>query len=170
MKKLFLIFAKLLGLVQLYRAFMSAAQLAAMLVMISRTDPVPLRGILLGAGGMAVYLAISLVIAWVLLAKTEWLATKVGILDDAPVADLERVPALLVGICLIGTFVSVETLPRLARILIDLQRVWSHAPHQMVWSPLVPAALQLFLGLFLALKPAAVATLLAPKPAPPAAP
>ena len=170
MKKLFLVFAKLLGLVQLYTALLTATQLVIMLGMLVKTDPIPLRGILLGAAGMAVYLAVSLAIAWLTLVKTEWLAAKVGIQDDAPVAGLEHVPALLAGICLIGIFVTVESLPRLTRILIDVQRAWSYGPHQLIWGQMAPTLLQVLLGLILALKPGTVAALVVRKPAPAAAP
>ena len=169
MKKLFLVFAKLLGLVQLYMALLTATQLVVMLGMLVKTDPIPLRGILLGAGGMAVYLVVALAIAWLTLVKTEWLAAKAGIQDDTPVAGLEHVPALLAGTCLIGIFVTVESLPRLARILIDVHRAWSYGPHQLIWGQMAPTLLQVFLGLFLALKPGAVVALVARKPAPPPA-
>lgn len=169
MKKMFIVLAKLLGLVQLYLALLTATQLAVMLGMVVRTDQIPLRGVLLGGVGLAIYLAVSLGIAWILIARTDWLAAKVGIQDDTPVEGLERLPALLVGICLIGIFVTVESLPRLARILIDLQRAWHYGPHHLIWGQMTPVLLQLFLGLILALRPNTVVGWIARKPAPPAA-
>ena len=169
MKKLFVVFAKLLGLVQLYLALLTATQLVVMLGMVVRTDQIPLRDVLLGGVGLAIYLAVSLAIAWLLLAKTDWLAAKVGIRDETPIEGLERLPALIVGICLIGVFVTVESLPRLARILIDLQRAWHYGPHQLIWGQLAPVLLQLLLGLVLALRPNTVVGWIARKSAPPAA-
>lgn len=169
MKKLFLVCSKLLGLVQLYLALLTSTQLVVMLGMVVRTDQIPLRGVLLGAVGLAIYLAVSLAIAWLLLARTDWLAAKVGIRDEAPIDGLERLPALIIGICLIGVFVTVESLPRLARILIDLQRAWPYGPHQLIWGQLAPVLLQLFLGLVLALRPDEVAGRIVRKPAPPPA-
>lgn len=169
MKKLFLVFSKLLGLVQLYMALLTSTQLVVMLGMVARTDQIPLRGVLLGGIGLAIYLAVSLAIAWLLLARTDWLAAKVGIRDETPVEGLERLPALIVGICLIGVFVTVEALPRLARILIDLQRAWHYGPHQLIWGQLAPVLLQLFLGLVLALRPDEVAGRIVRKSAPPVA-
>ena len=169
MKKLFLVLAKLLGVVQLYMALMTATQLVVMLGMVVRTDQIPLRSVLLGGVGLAIYLAVSLGIAWILIARTDWLAAKVGIQDDTPVEGLERLPALLVGICLIGIFVTVESLPRLARILIDLQRAWQYGPQHLIWGQMTPVLLQLFLGLVLALRPNTVVGWIARKPAPPAA-
>ena len=165
MKKLFLIFAKLLGLVQLYMALLNATQLVVMLGMVAKSDHLPLRGILLGVAGLVIYLAIAIAIAWLMLAKTEWLAGKVGIHDDPPIEGLEQVPALRVGICLIGIFVIVGVLPRLARILIDLHQAWHFQPHQLIWGQLAPNLLQLLLGLVLALKSDQVITLVARKPA-----
>jgi hypothetical protein len=170
MKKLFLVFAKLLGLLQLYTTLMGLTQMAVMMAMVSRGEPRPMVGFLSGVIGMGSFLAVSLLIAWVLLAKTEWLAGKIGIGDEAPVEGLERVPALIVGIALIGVFVTVRALPPLVYALLDYSQTWGSPLRQTVWRQFAPPALQLALGLFLALRPGAVAALVARPPAPPAAP
>lgn len=164
MKKLFLVFAKLLGMYQLYSALLGTLQLIAMVAMSMHGVP-NFAVFLLGLAGMLLYLVVSLAIAWVLIVQTEWLATKVGIRDDEPVPELAKVPALHVGICLIGVFVSIQAVPHISRVLMTFRNVWAHASPDLLWSQLLPSVLQLALGLFLALKPGSVARLLAPRTA-----
>ncbi|NCA81209.1 MAG: hypothetical protein EOM72_00485 [Opitutae bacterium] len=169
MKKLFLVFAKLLGLIQLYTALLGVTQMAIMMSLVSRSDSGSLSGVLPSLAGLTIYLAVALVIAWVLLAKTEWLARKVGVGDEAPVEGLERVPALIVGVALIGIFVTVRSLSPLARALLEFRQIWDSSP-QLALRQLAPVALQLALGLLLALKPGFVAAFVGRSPAPPATP
>jgi hypothetical protein len=165
MKKLFLVFAKLLGLYQLYTAVMGAMQLTAMVSM-SRIDGTPLTHLALGVAGLLLFVAVSLAIARILIVKTDWLAEKVGIRDDAPVEGLEHVPALAVGICLIGIFVTVQAVPHVARLLLTYRNIWANASRDILWPQMVPSVLQLTLGLFLALQPGRVAGLVARAPRP----
>ena len=164
MKKLFLIFAKLLGLFQLYTAVMGAMQLTAMVSM-TRVEGTPITVVALGIAGLLLFVAVSLVIARILIVKTEWLAEKVGIRDEAPVEGLEHVPALVVGICLIGIFVAVQSLPHVARLVLTWRNIWTHTSLDLLWPQLLPSVLQLALGLILALRPGRVAALVARAPA-----
>ena len=158
MKQLFSVFAKLLGLFQLYTALTSAMQWVSMLTMIARSEPAPFTGMLLGAAGVLIFLAVAFAAAWILIAKTGWLADKVGIRDDAPVAGLEQVPALGVGICLIGIFVTVQSLPEVVRLVMT-RNMWGNGAPAFIWPQLLPAVLKLALGLFLALQPGRTAAL-----------
>lgn len=165
MKKLFLVFAKLLGMYQLYSALLGTLQLIAMVAMSLQGIP-NLAVFLLGLAGVLLFLAVSLAVAWVLIVRTEWLAAWAGIRDDAPVPPgLAQVPALHVGICLIGVFVSIQAVPHLARLLLTFRNVWAQASLDLLWPQLLPSVLQLAVGLFLALKPGSVARLLAPRTA-----
>ena len=156
MKQLFFVFAKLLGLFQLYTALTSAMQWVSMLTMIARSEPAPFAGMLLGAAGVLIFLAVAFAAAWILIAKTDWLAAKVGIRDDAPVAGLAQVPALVVGISLIGIFVTVQSLPDVLRLLLT-RNMWGTGAPAFIWPQVLPAVLQVALGLFLALQPGRVA-------------
>ena len=160
MRKLFVVFAKLLGLVQLYATVTAALQMLAMAAMVLRGKINPFTGAV-SFSGLVIFTGIALAIAWVLLKRTEWLADVVGIRDDAPVEGLERVPALVVGIALIGVFVTVQALPRLVGALIGMQTHLDEVPLQILVKDLVPYLLQLAIGLFLALKPGAVAARIA---------
>ena len=164
MKIMFLVLAKLLGLYQLYTALLGTLQLIAMVAMSLQGIP-NLAVFLLGLAGVLLFLAVSLAVAWVLIVRTEWLAALVGIRDDAPVPGLAQVPALHVGICLIGVFVSIQAVPHLARLLLTFRNVWAQASLDLLWPQLLPSVLQLAAGLFLALKPGSVARLLAPRTA-----
>lgn len=161
MKNLFLVFAKLLGLYQLYMALLGALQLFAMVAMTMGEAP-GFASFLLGLAGVLVYLAVSLAIAWVLIAKTEWLAAKVGIHDNEPVVGLDRVPALAVGVCLIGVFLTVQGIPRMIHMLQADWPLWSQAPFAVGLRKMLPSLVQPVLGLILAFKANALARVLAP--------
>ena len=162
MKKLFLVFAKLLGLLLGYYALAGITQMLGYL-------PIMLDGP--GQGwrhaliliSVLLYITLSLDFVWPLLFRTEWLAGKIGIPADTPIEGLERVPALIVGTSLIGIHLAARGLPQLASALLTLQNNWSSLPATMIMRSFLPVFLQLILGLFLALKPGAVATLLTRK-------
>ncbi len=156
MKKLFFIFAKLLGLFQLYTALMGAMQIIIMIAL-SRSDSTSHADLALGAAGLLLFLGVSIAIARILIVKTEWLAGKVGIRDEAPVEGLAHIPALQVGICLIGVLVTVQSLPQVARMALTYRNIWANISLDLLWPQLLPSVLQLALGLLLALKPRAIA-------------
>ena len=69
-------------------------------------------------------------------------------------------------ICLIGIFVTVQDFPHVVRVLVQLQNTNSYGMRPTMWSQLLPSVLQLALGLFLALQPGRVASLVARAPRP----
>lgn len=155
-----MVLAKLLGLVQLYLALVGLTQGAGMIAMLSSGGYPSPRELLVSMIAMGAYLAVSLAIVWVLLAKTEWLAMRVGLKEEAPVAGLERVPALQTGVTLIGVFVTANSLPPLLRILLQSGFFMREPilPSSGVY--LIPVVFQTLLGLFLALRPRTVVALI----------
>jgi hypothetical protein len=95
---------------------------------------------------------LSLGMAWLLLARTEWLADKLKIQDEARIENLDKHPILLVGVKLIGVYVAVRAIPSLARAMLDARHIWEGQVGLQLWNKIIPAALQLGLGLFLALR------------------
>ena len=160
MRKLFFVFAKLLGLFQLYATLVAALQMLAMAAMLVHREPHPFTSAV-SLAGMVVYTGGALAIAWILLKHTEWLADVVGLRDEAPIEGLERVPALVVGIALIGVFVTVRSLPALVGALIGMQAHLDAIPLQMLVKDLIPHLVQVAAGLFLALKPGILAARIA---------
>lgn len=52
-------------------------------------------------------IALSLGMAWLLLARTEWLADKLKIRDEGGVEGVEKYPLMLIGVKLIGLYVAI---------------------------------------------------------------
>jgi hypothetical protein len=152
MRRLFIVLAKLVGLLQLYWALVNFMQIGFTLSMVGRSESTQFGQILVSVIGLGAYFLLSLGMAWLLLARTEWLAGRLRILDDAEIEGLDKHPVLLVGVKLIGVYVTVYAIPSLARALLDAQRLWQGQIGLQVWNRIIPAALQVALGLFLALR------------------
>ena len=163
MKRLFLVLAKLVGLFQVYWALVNFMQIGFTLSMIGRSESTHFGQIVASLAGIVTYFVLSLGMAWLLLARTEWLADKLKIQDEAEIEGLDKRHILLVGVKLIGVYVTVYAIPSLARELLVSQRLWEGQIGLQVWSKIIPAALQLGLGLYLALKSETVVEIMTKK-------
>ena len=179
MKRLFLVVAKLLGFLQLYwtlsrfifeygsfimaigqhREYMSAKDVgqALPLIIAATAD-----------------FFMQLVMAWLLLARTEWLAHKFRIPEDGDIEALDKSSTLLVGSQLIGIYVIVQALPALVKAIVTSRSLWASDTDRFPgdWIAICPWIIQLSLGLILALwseKVVAVITRKAKLVLPPAA-
>lgn len=152
MRKLFLVLAKLVGLLQVYWALVNFMQIGFTLSMIGRSESTHTGQIVVSLIGIGAYFILSLGMAWLLLARTEWLADRVRIQDETDIQGLDKHPVLLAGVKLIGVYVTVYAIPSLVHALLDSQRLWEGQIGLQVWNKIIPAALQLGLGLFLALR------------------
>lgn len=156
MRRLFVVLAKLVGLLQLYWSLINLMQIGFTLSMVGRADASEFGRVLVSLLGIVVYFALCLVMVWVLLARTEWLADKLRVVDGAEMERLDGLPVLLVGVKLIGVYMTVHAIPSLARALLDASRIWQGQAGLHPWNKTIPAVLQLGLGLFLAMKSARV--------------
>lgn len=154
MRRLFLVLAKLLGLLQAYWAlgWVGFVQIGVTISMVGRPESTSVGQIVLSLIGIGTYFLMSIGMAWLLLARTEWLADKLRIRDDANIEEFGSHPALAVGVKLIGVYVTVNAVSGLIRTLVDAQRLWEGQVRLHAWNMIIPAALQLGLGIFLALK------------------
>lgn len=152
MRRLFLVLAKLVGLLQLYWALVGFMQMATIFAVFARGESSQVNQVLISLIGVVVYFALSLGMAWLLLARTEWLADKLRIQDDGQAEELGKHPVLLVGIKLIGIYVTVHAIPSFVRVLLESRQIWEGQVDWYMWNKIVPTALELGLGLFLALK------------------
>jgi len=113
--------------------------------------------------GIVLYFGLSLGLSWLLLARTEWVADRLMIKDEGDVDGLDKHPLLLVGVKLIGVYVTVLAIPNLARALLNTRHIWTRQIDLLVWYAIIPSGLQLGLGLFLALKSDKVAEIITKK-------
>jgi hypothetical protein len=153
MRRLFLVLAKLVGLLQLYWALAGFIQIGPIFTMLhAPSGPIQVEQILTNLIGIVLYFALSLGMAWLLLARTEWLADRLKVQDEGGVDGLDKHPMLLVGVKLIGVYVTVLAIPSLARALLNSWQILAGQIGLRVWHGIIPSALQLGIGLFLALK------------------
>ena len=163
MRRLFIVLAKLLGLLQIYWALVYFVQLGFWLGRLVRVPSPSLGQMVLEVVGIIVYTALSIGMAWLLIAKTDWLADKLKIdTETEESTDLKEDVILRCGVKFIGLFVAIYAVPAIVRALLrsGIFGIFDHgitspAFSMVIWDFLdvvLAPALQLALGLFLALK------------------
>ena len=166
MRSLFLVLAKLFGLLQLYYGLIAFMQLVPVLFTMRTEFPVQIFGNLVGT---AFFLAVSIGMAWLLLVRTEWLADKLKIRDETGIGGLDKEPILLVGVKLIGVYVTVHAIPALVGCVVELRWIWWSSSEWRVWSRIVSSVLELGLGVFLMLQSTKVVEMITERKRVPAA-
>ncbi|HPJ57263.1 MAG TPA: hypothetical protein PLK81_06400 [Kiritimatiellia bacterium] len=163
MKNLFLVFAKLLGLVLLYLVLITSFQIIGLFFWaLGDHPPVPQ----LAAGLLLSLLALfaSLAAVWLLLVRTEWLAGKLNLNTEAPLGAFTPDSALVVGLTLIGVYLAVRSLSQIAATAVNLLHPGTQYPEFHVLRQFLPGLVQLAAGLLLSVKARAIAARLAPPP------
>ena len=151
MKRHFLVLAKLVGLLQVYWTLANFMQVGFTLSLLGQSSSPHHSQSVVSLIGIATYVVLSFGMAWLLLAQTEWLANILRIQDKIEPEGLCSQPVLLVGVQLIGVFVTVHAIPSLVRALMEVLRYHDEPIGWDTWIKIVPTTLQLGLGLFLAL-------------------
>lgn len=163
MRRLFLVLAKLFGLLQIYWALIYFVHLGTMMSMFVQGASFSVLQTVLNIAGITIYMTLSAGMAWLLIAKTDWLADKLKIGSETEQsADLREDVILRCGVKLIGLFIAVYAIPAVVKVLLRSgifgifdYGITDPAFSMRAWSFLdevSPPALQLALGLFLALK------------------
>lgn len=159
MRRLFLVFAKLLGLLQIYSVIMTPVQ-----IWLFFTMPAPDgSSLLINLIVASTCLVLAFGFAWLLLVRTEWLADKLGVQDATDVSDLERHPALSVGVQLLGIYFTVHVTPNLVRWILCCYNTWALGLMRDFWGEIIPDSVQLGLGVFLMLASDKVVAMIAKK-------
>jgi hypothetical protein len=152
MRKLFLALAKLVGLLQLYSGVVTLVQVGGYIVTSGASVSVNAAFLV----EMVAFFAVAMAVAWVLLARTDWLADKLGIPDEPEITGLEREPLLFVGVTLIGLYVVIHAIPALAGEVVELGPKGVYQIEGRLWSKIASSLVQLGLGLLLMLRPTKV--------------
>ena len=119
MRNLFIVAAKLLGLLQLFAALAYVTQSAFALGVYRAWVEAQLSiysSSMFAVWGIFILLSFSL--AWVLVAQTEWLADRLRIRGDQESADLSDSRILRIGVKLLGFFFIASSLPYLGSSLV----------------------------------------------------
>jgi hypothetical protein len=152
MRRLFLVLAKLAGLVLVYLALVNVIQIGFTIHVMTGPAAPPGGQAISGALGIFLCFCLSLAMAWLLLARTEWLADRLRIREDAATGIPGDDVILRTGIALIGVYVTVNAIPAFARAILDSGIFLALHEGGRFWSRLLPAAVQLGLGLFCAFR------------------
>ena len=163
MRKLFVVLAKLVGFLLIYWTLANFMQVGFMIwVAAKEPDPAEAAKVLIGLAGILVYIALSFVMVWLFLAKTDWLANKLKIGADDMAGEVKEDAVLRVGVRLIGIYVTVFAVPTFVGALLELPESAGGWQALSTWSKILPTAIQLALGLVLTLKATAVVDRIAP--------
>lgn len=152
MRRLFLVLTKLVGLLQVYWAFVNFMQIGFAISMMIHSEPTQIGQLLFGLIGVVLYFCLSLGMAWLLLARTDWIADKLKISDEGESGIPQDDVILRTGVKLIGLYVTVYAIPELAKALLESQVFISWQVGIHFWTKILPAAIQLGLGLFFTFK------------------
>ena len=169
MKPLFLVLAKLTGLLHLYWTVALLLQMAMMFSTIGAMGSMETGAKVVALFAALLYSVLAGWIAWILLVRTDWLAGKLGIHDAVAIEFPAPATLLLVGVQLIGIYVAVDAIPDLVRALIYHRTTVAHLRLFDVISNLLSPLILLLLGLFLAFRAPRVVALIS-RPENPSAP
>jgi hypothetical protein len=105
------------------------------------------------------YLILSLVIAWILLMRTAWLADKLNLKEDGEFQGFTEGSIFRTGVKLIGVYVMVFAIPAFARAILGYQVFTAGKAGTEFWIKLIPPLAQLIIGVFLTIRTEAVLAL-----------
>ena len=147
MRQLFLVLAKLFGVLQLFYGLVGFVHIGFSMynMRAEMSRSVYILATMLDA---TIFLVVSMGVAWLLLARTEWLADKLRIEEEAKPAGFDMEPLLFVGVTLIGVYVTIHAIPALAGALVELR--WMESSSH-VWDKITSSVVQLGLGIVLML-------------------
>ena len=114
-----------------------------------------------GLTGLIVYLFLSLVMAWILLMRTTWLADKLNLHEDVDFEGFKEGAIFRTGVKLIGVYVTVNAIPAFAKNILTHSMFYLGLLRVDFWTQLIPTALQLALGVFMAVRADSVLALVA---------
>ena len=146
MRNLFLVLAKLLGLVFVYWALTDLSRMVLLMMYWVQPAPYAIQGMI----WQGVNAILNVGVGILLITRAEWLATRLGIRADDLTTGGPPSSGLVVGMRLIGVYVTCLGAPGLLRALIVLGS--PGRPVSYRWMDLVPEALELGIGLLLVLR------------------
>jgi len=162
MRRFFVVSAKLLGLLQVYWGVAYIGSSAIFLSQLSRMAMSERGGTLIILMGMVGLTVVHFGVAWLLIARTEWLADRLQIEDDGRPIVLSDDRILDAGIKVLGVYIFVQATPGLIQAVCSASSsgLWV-GNVTSIWTMIVPAVLRVFLALLLTIRTSAVLRLFA---------
>ena len=149
MRNIFIVAAKLLGLLQLFGAIAAFLQVAFTIPFYGGEQATQMQLILIIVGSV-LFLVVNLALALILVFKTEWLANLLRIPADVNLAPLQKPQVLNLGAKLIGLYILLQGLPSFVRALFQIGSMQPFGA--FMFSTISTPVVQIGLGLFLVLK------------------
>ena len=173
MRKIFIVLAKLAGLFQLYQGINYVAALVTSFSQMSQlklpgappSGSIPIQIILpiIGFG------ALTLIMAYILMFRTNWLANILGIKEEHDTKKLTTSLVLQAGVKLIGVYIAANAIPEVYKSLVEwimtckqytsdgmsdklYASIFRTAIAKGFISTILPSILELCIGLFAAMK------------------
>jgi len=153
MRRVFIVLAKLVGIILLYRWLIYFSSGLMYFSNISNFGSNQQSNIFLQIIGIVGSVLIGLGVGWVLVIKTCWLADKLGVKDDDLLPDLSMDVFLRAGFKLIGMYIFLVAMPL---VFTAVYRFGSYGMYgdlaKIIWAAVLPAILQVVLALFLMIR------------------
>ena len=162
MRRIFIVLAKLIGLLQIYWGLTYLSSIALFIGQMARMESSEFGQLAIQMGGILGFALLAFGMAWVLLARTEWLADKLKIHADDELPALSDDVVLRAGIKLVGVYILANAIPGLIKAISEASAygLWE-GRLTAIWTKITPSVLQVALGLFLAIRTERILSLLA---------
>jgi len=162
MRRIFIVLAKLIGLLQIYWGLTYLSSIALFIGQMARMESSEFGQLAIQMGGILGFALLAFGMAWVLLARTEWLADKLKIHADDELPALSDDVVLRAGIKLVGVYILANAIPGLIKAISEASAygLWE-GRLTAIWTKIIPSVLQVALGLFLAIRTERILSLLA---------
>jgi hypothetical protein len=158
MRNLFIVLAKVVGLLQIARCLVYVEAIIRHIYHVCRMSMFtnPIEGY---ENMLDVYLTTCLYLgfAWVLLYRTSWIADQLRFSEDETLLP-EPSPLLYMGVKLLGLFILVDTLPNFIYTVINTRGLSPDSVITFFWTRILSILLKLVFGLFLVMKTKTVQT------------
>ncbi len=153
MRRVFVVVAKVVGVVQLYHWVSYFASIWLIFSFASDSYGAGRVNRFLQVAGVLGYVLLTLGVIWLLLLKTEWLADKLGIKEDDSLPEISTDVILRVGFQLVGLYMFLVSLPKIFGVIFQVGSYsWMGGMTKHIWSSALPAVLQVVLSLFLLIR------------------
>lgn len=162
MRRIFIVFAKLIGLLQIYWTLTYLSSIALFIGQVAKMESSELGQRAIQIGGILGFALLAFGMAWLLLARTEWIADKLKIQSNEPLPALSDDVVLQAGIKVVGVYILANAIPGLARSIAEVCAYGLWEGQLMgIWTKIIPSALKIALALLLAIRTDRVVNLLA---------
>ena len=163
MRRIFIVLAKLSGLLQIYWGLTHLSSLTLFIGQMARMESSEFghRAIQIQMGGIIGFALLAFGMAWVLLARTEWLADKLKIHSDDQLPAMSDDTVLRAGIKVVGVYILASAIPGLVKAISEASAygLWE-GRLTAIWTKIIPSVLRVALALFLAIRTERVLSLL----------